>query len=136
MRLKQHLFLVEHVLASRHDATVEMLEIRELEPDQSANIRCRMRFWDGSILVFNEALAIRGLVLAKIRYSFHYQSAGGQLIFRYDNVPHHPQIPTFPHHKHVSEPGTNTERIMAAHPPDIQGILREIDRFLYPEVNR
>lgn len=28
-------------------------------------------------------------------------NADGALIFRYDNVPHYPGIPTFPHHKHL-----------------------------------
>lgn len=26
----------------------------------------------------------------------------GELIFRYDNVPHHSGIATFPHHKHLA----------------------------------
>ena len=27
----------------------------------------------------------------------------GALIFRYDNVPHHPGVATFPHHKHLQD---------------------------------
>jgi hypothetical protein len=27
--------------------------------------------------------------------------SGESLIFRYDNAPHHPEVPTFPNHKHL-----------------------------------
>jgi hypothetical protein len=27
--------------------------------------------------------------------------SANQMIFRYDNAPHHPEIATFPHHKHL-----------------------------------
>jgi len=54
-----------------------------------------------------------------------HQRADGTLVFRYDNVPHHPEIVTFPHHKHVGE------TITAARPPDLSEVLREIDGLLY-----
>ncbi len=38
-------------------------------------------------------------------YSYHWQSADGSLIIRWDNAAHYPSIPTHPHHKHV---GTET----------------------------
>jgi len=34
-------------------------------------------------------------------YSFHWQDQEGQLISRWDNAPHFPNINTFPHHKHI-----------------------------------
>ena len=36
-------------------------------------------------------------------YSFHWQSETGELIIRWDNAPHHPDILTFPHHVHTGE---------------------------------
>ena len=41
--------------------------------------------------------------LKKIYYAYHYQGSDGKLVFRYDNAPHHVDVTTFPHHKHVSE---------------------------------
>lgn len=41
--------------------------------------------------------------IEKKTYSYHYQSATDQLIFRYDNAPHHHNIPTFPKHKHLKD---------------------------------
>jgi hypothetical protein len=43
----------------------------------------------------------------KIAYSFHYQDKKNALIFRYDNAEHHPEIPSYPHHKHL--PKSNIE---------------------------
>lgn len=40
--------------------------------------------------------------LRKIGYAYHYQNIDGKLVFRYDNAPHHVNVSTFPHHKHVS----------------------------------
>ena len=34
------------------------------------------------------------------KYSFHWQDAGGELRRRWDNAPHHPEVPTHPHHVH------------------------------------
>jgi len=36
-------------------------------------------------------------------YSFHWQSADGKLIVRWDNARHHRHIKTYPNHKHVGE---------------------------------
>jgi len=132
MRLKQYLVFVESLLASRRDLNVDELEIREIEPDRTARLRGRVQFWDGSTLQFAESLAMRGLALAKTRYSYHYQDAGEHLIFRYDNVPHHPQVATYPHHKHIGS-ASSIERVEAARAPELLDVLREIETYLYPD---
>jgi len=43
--------------------------------------------------------------LNRISYAYHLQDQAGNLVFRYDNEPHYPELPTFPHHKHVSSGG-------------------------------
>ncbi|MEW5956819.1 MAG: DUF6516 family protein [Chloroflexota bacterium] len=60
---------------------------------------------------------------------YHYQHANGMLIFRYDNVPHHPEIETYPHHKHIGDV------IVATQPPDLSEVLHEIDGLLYSTQN-
>jgi len=37
----------------------------------------------------------------KDKYSYHFMNENENLIFRYDNARHHPEINTFPHHKHL-----------------------------------
>ena len=37
------------------------------------------------------------------KYRLHYMNSTGQMLFRYDNAPHHPEIDSYPHHKHTSD---------------------------------
>jgi hypothetical protein len=62
--------------------------------------------------------------LRKILYAYHYQDPEGHLIFRYDNEPHYPELATFPHHKHLPEPGRPVESIE----PSTETVLEEIAR--------
>jgi len=64
--------------------------------------------------------------LRKIKYAYHYQDHEGRMIFRYDNEPHCPSLPTFPHHKHLAE---SREPIESMEEP-IENVLREVARTL------
>jgi hypothetical protein len=44
------------------------------------------------------------------------------MVFRYDNAPHFPHLPTAPHHKHIGE-----SNVIAADAPDLQTVLNEIE---------
>lgn len=37
------------------------------------------------------------------KYAFHWQKNTGELILRWDNAPHFPGLPNFPHHKHLAD---------------------------------
>lgn len=58
------------------------------------------------------------------KYRFHYMNKEGQMIFRYDNAPHHSGIPTFPHHKHSSN------NVIQSLMPSIKDILNEITAII------
>lgn len=59
-------------------------------------------------------------------YSFHYMDRDEKCMFRYDNTPHHHDLPFFPHHKHVGE-----KEVAAAQPqPSIAQILREVEAHI------
>ncbi|QTA85779.1 toxin-antitoxin system TumE family protein [Desulfonema magnum] len=58
-------------------------------------------FEDNSRLDFTEVRDTD--VKGKIKYRYQYMNEKNELIFRYDNAPHHREISTYPHHKHVSE---------------------------------
>ena len=45
----------------------------------------------------------------------------------YDNAPHYPDLPGFPEHKH------DGEQVLSAPAPDLSQVLRETDRYLYPD---
>jgi len=59
-------------------------------------------FINNSTLYFMEYLEVNDFIEKKT-YRYHYQDGSGNLIFRYDNAPHHKEIVTFPHHKHTDK---------------------------------
>lgn len=128
MRLGVYLAHIYDTIHSRRGVTVEVYNIRELSAGQSVAIKARLHYWDGSMLQLSENLVEEGIKLRKVEYAYHYQAQDGSLIFRYDNVPHYPNLPTHPHHKHVKE-GV-AERVEAAQPPQLTDVLREIDAML------
>ena len=60
------------------------------------------------------------------RYAYHV-SKGSELIIRWDNAPHHRQIRTFPHHKHVKEAVLESKERM------VEDILIELERMIKEE---
>lgn len=62
--------------------------------------------------------------LMKTKYRYHCQDANGQLLFRYDDAPHH-RISTFPHHKHVPTVAEG-ETIVASSSPSIERLVDEV----------
>ncbi len=52
------------------------------------------------------------------RYSYAL-IVGSKRVLRYDNAPHHPEVETFPHHKHVGD------RVEPLHSPSIEAFLEE-----------
>ena len=83
----------------RHSYVIDdKVTYRRLTPT-SGIIDGVLYFYNGSCLEFTEALRIAKGAVYKQRYRYHYRS-GDMQIFRYDNAPHHPQLQTFPHHKH------------------------------------
>jgi len=54
--------------------------------------------------------------------SYHWAGSNGQLIKRWDNTPHHPDLMSFPHHVHDGAAGS----VEPGNPTDIFTILDEI----------
>lgn len=59
-------------------------------------LNLKVLFVDDSILQVREFLDDEHR-----KYSFHWQTSGGNLITRWDNAPHYPEITTYPHHMHL-----------------------------------
>lgn len=128
MKLRAYLDRLQNTLFSRRDITIEHLEI--IWEDTDAFIEARIRFYDISLLVFTEELeAITDRQIRRISYAFHYQTDNDVLLFRYDNSPHYPNLATFPSHKHIGND------VIAAEPPDLADVLREIDLILYAKTD-
>lgn len=76
------------------DVSVE----RKVVAKKRGYIKATATFVNGSQLWIREFVDDK---LRKIDYAYHFQSSDGKLLFRYDNAPHHVDVATFPHHKHV-----------------------------------
>ena len=87
-------------------------------------LRVRVSFTDKSIAEFFGYATISGGKIQLSKYSFHWQDENGTLRCRWDNAPHHPDLPNAPHHKHNAD--RSTEGVLKD--PDITEILTEIDR--------
>ena len=73
----------------------------DTEYDEDAdigNIGGNIVFKDGSVLHFKEIFFGE-----KRQYRFHYMDERNNLISRWDNVPHHKELRTFPHHVHLPD---------------------------------
>ncbi len=82
----------------------------------------KIAFYDGSVLEFTESISPD-----RFKYRYHYMDGDGKLIFRYDNVPHHREIASFPDHKHY--PG----KIVESEPVNLRQVVEEIINILVDE---
>jgi hypothetical protein len=87
-------------------------------------LRGGLRFIDSSVLeiALFTSEAPHGINIDK--YRFQYMSADGQMIFRYDNAPHYPDVASFPHHKH------SINSVMPSSMPGIKDLLNEISAMI------
>jgi hypothetical protein len=91
---------------------------------QAGLIRGDITFVDGALLHFRELIDLESKP-PRLMYSYHYQRADASLVFRYDDTPHHPEVSTFPHHKHqLAE-----QNALAVEPPTLATVLDEIGRI-------
>ncbi|MCK4491669.1 MAG: hypothetical protein KAU03_03540 [Candidatus Altiarchaeales archaeon] len=60
--------------------------------------------------------------IIKSRYKYHWQDKEGNLIARWDNVPHHPEVSSFPHHRHVKDKVQESKEMGLG---EVLGLIRE-----------
>ena len=63
--------------------------------------------------------------LRRPKYRYHLQTSGGKLVSRWDNVPHHPAVATFPDHRHDDQGG-----IHPSSPMSVPEVMRTIWQFI------
>lgn len=109
---------IEQALQSLPNSYVEMFDAVILTPER-ANLKIRVRFNGRQLLAISEALLIIDSHITHIDYRYHFQDENNTVIFRYDSTPHFPDLPTFPHHKHLPD------TVIAADKPDIIEVFQE-----------
>ncbi len=83
-----------------------------------------MIFSTGWFLEFDEILKQKRTEVEKVKYRYHLMDKSKKLIFRYDNVPHHPEIKTHPHHKHINK------EITESYGQDLIKVIEEIEKLV------
>lgn len=109
--------------------TVSVAIQSELADMDIGYFKARMIFVNGSELHLFELVTIKNgkPYVEKCRY--HYQSAKGTLVRRWDNAKHHPELKTFPDHVHVANNAAKESK-----KPAIPGIFLEIIKLIEDEL--
>ncbi|MGH8056762.1 MAG: toxin-antitoxin system TumE family protein [Candidatus Entotheonellia bacterium] len=90
----ERLFLLSPVVLS--------FDVKEREERlQEGFIRVRAVLSNGDLIEAFEFVAARPDAIQTLTYRIHWQSGNGRLKRRWDNAPHHAEVPTFPHHVHL-----------------------------------
>ncbi len=115
---------IENTIASNPIILSSNIQKQFGPEDETVYLKGNLLFIDFSVI---EIALFANKVQNKIsidKYRFHYMNKDGKLVFRYDNAPHHHEIPTFPHHKHTSN------KVMQSLMPSIKDILNEITAII------
>jgi hypothetical protein len=116
--LRDYLDRIEKTILRCSNAYVERYTEEILTPER-ANLRIRIRFERGQVLEINEAVVVIEDNLVALDYRYHCQDEQNRLIFRYDSTPHFPDLPNFPHHKHLADDVISSDK------PDIERVVQE-----------
>ncbi len=116
--LQKYLDDIESIVRTLTNVHIEKY-VEEILSFERLNVRMRLRFSNGCLLEINEAVVVANEKVETPGYRHHFQDAKQALIFRYDNAPHFPNLPTFPNHKHL--PG----KTVAAAKPTIPETIAE-----------
>lgn len=115
--------IVQELVVSHIVYSFKVLK-RELgEEDGYLRIKCNLS--NGDVLEFAEYIHVIKKIIHHETYSFHWQSIDGKLIKRWDNVKHHKEIVTYPHHLHLSD-----DTVIDSKPMNLKKILTEIGKTL------
>jgi hypothetical protein len=97
--------------------------IRERSTLVDGHMRARIELAGGSQLEFSEYMQRSPAdEIAVITYSYHWANPDNELVQRWDNAPHFPDLPGFPHHIHDGATG----EVTTGQPMNIFTVLDEI----------
>jgi hypothetical protein len=102
MQVKDYFSEIQNLI--RKSAFIENVDVEyEAKSKTTGLIHGILRMADGSTLQFLELINITGDEITRPKYRFHFMDNSDKMVFRYDNAPHHPEVATHPHHKHIRD---------------------------------
>ena len=97
--------------------------LRERVSLSDGHLRARLTLSDNTWLEFSEYVQrSRAERINVITYSYHWANADNELIKRWDNTPHFPNLAGFPHHIHLGP----ADKVTSGQPMSIFMVLNEI----------
>jgi Family of unknown function (DUF6516) len=99
--------------------------LRQEVGEDGGYIRIKCTLTNNDILEFAEYVEIHEDGIRSETYSFHWQSADGELIKRWDNVRHHREVDTFPDHLHLPD-----GQVISSPSMSLKKVLQEIEKAL------
>ena len=98
--MKDYFSDIQNIL--RRSAFIENVEVKyEIKSKTVGIIHGTIGMADGSTLQFLELITIKEEGITRPKYRFYFMDSADKMIFRYDNAPHHSEVATYPHHKHI-----------------------------------
>ena len=116
---------LERIAVLRNLASEIITEIELLTAPNPNLIRLRADLINSDKLHISEAWDEQSL----IRYAYYWLKQNDELRIGWDNAPHHPEISTHPHHKHIE----TQENIQVSDETNLEGVLRLIIKRLEAE---
>lgn len=111
---------VRIALRGIEDAYIERYEENILVSSR-VNLRIRVRFLGGDLLELNETVIGESERIRHLGYRYHLQDRENDLVFRYDNPPHFPELEHFPHHKHLPN------KVIPVQQPSLLEVIEEAE---------
>jgi len=125
MQVKDYFTEIQKLL--QKSALIENINVEyDVKSKNIGIVQGTLEIIDGSILQFMELINAKGDKITRPKYRFHLMDTNDEVIFRYDNAPHHPEIATHPHHKHVK--GENVPK--QSKEVGLKDVLSEIERVV------
>lgn len=93
-------------------------------PKNSLYLRGHLVLIDSSILEIAIFASESHSAVIINKYRLHYMDQDRQMLFRYDNAPHHQEIDSFPHHKHIQN------KVVHSNMPPLKDLLEEISSII------
>jgi len=96
----QHLEEFERLIVESRIIKNSLIKKRRIQQFE-AYIKVRLTLIDDSVLDVTEYIQAAEEDNAQVkRYSYHWMDVSSQILIRWDNVRHYPNLPNFPHHRH------------------------------------
>lgn len=121
--LRFHRSAIESAIQNSMAVTTYSLKVAQFSLE-TESIEGEIVFVESVRLSFFEFWRRLPASVEREKYRFHFMDVYNQLVFRYDNAPHHQSIKTFPHHKHLPS------GIIESMPPSFIDVLTEAEAYV------